>query len=295
MTRRVTALLTCFNRKATTLACLRQLAQAAAQAEVTLTAVLADDSSPDGTAAAVAAEFPWVRVLHGDGGLFWNRGMHLAMGEALRDPARDLLLWLNDDTLLRPDALQRLLDAEQALRAASGRPGIVVGATADRGTGQLSYSGQVRASRWRRFQFRKVHSIHEPVRCETMNGNVVLLPRAVADDVGNLDPVFAHAMGDIDYGLRATARGHPIVVAAGFVGDCSNNPVAGTHLDASLPLRRRWQLLTHRKALPFRSWLQLTRRHGGWLWPAYFAWPYLRLLASALRRSRPSTARPVAP
>jgi GT2 family glycosyltransferase len=292
---KLTAVLTCYNRRESTLACLRRLADSARQAELTLAAVLADDGSTDGTAEAVAEEFPWVRVLRGDGSLFWNRGMHMAMAEALRDSDAQFLLWLNDDTMLRSDALPRLLEAGRALQAQRGRPGIVVGATNDKHSGQLSYSGQVRLSRWRRFQFRKVFSPHEAVPCSTMNGNVVLLPRAVADDVGNLDPVFAHAMGDIDYGLRATGRGHPIVVAAGFIGECSNNPSAGTHQDASLPFAKRWRALTHRKALPFRSWLQLTRRHGGWLWPAYFAWPYLSLLLSSLRHSRRAPARPAAP
>jgi GT2 family glycosyltransferase len=292
---KLTAILTCYNRRESTLACLRRLAESAGQAQFNLVAVLADDGSTDGTAEAVTAEFPWVQVLRGDGSLFWNRGMHMAMAEALRDPESQWLLWLNDDTMLHADALPRLLDTARALQAQCGRPGIVVGATNDRHSGQLSYSGQVRLSRWRRFQFRKVFSPHEATPCSTMNGNVVLLPRAVADDVGNLDPVFAHAMGDIDYGLRATSRGHPIVVAAGFVGECSNNPAAGTHQDASLPLARRWRALTHRKALPFRSWLQLTRRHGGWLWPAYFAWPYLSLLLNGLRRSRSVPTRRVSP
>ena len=37
------------------------------------------------------------------------------------------------------------------------------------------------------------------------------------------------------------------------------------------------ELIRSRKGLPFRSWLHFTRRHGGLLWPLFFAWPYAKL------------------
>ena len=278
---KITALLTSHNRKALTIRCLDQLALAAQHAGLDVQAVLVDDGSTDGTAVAVSTRFPWVHIERGDGSLFWNRGMHRAMLWAAKAEF-DYALWLNDDTDLEVDALQRLTGVASAQAARVGRPVIVVGATSDRVTGRLSYGGIVASGRWRPFAFRKVHSDGEPITCDTMNGNVVLLPASVVRDVGNLDPVFEHAMGDIDYGLRARRRGHPIYVAPGFVGQCSTNPTAGTFHDASLPLRTRWRKLVDRKGLPPRSWMHLTRRHGGWLWPIYFVWPYARLLGSGL-------------
>jgi hypothetical protein len=44
--------------------------------------------------------------------------------------------------------------------------------------------------------------------------------------------------------------------------------------------------MMHRKGLPWRSWLHFTRRHMGWNWPLYFAWPYAKLCAQALWRRR---------
>ena len=281
----ICALLTSFNRCESTLDCLTKLEASAAQAGVHLQAVLADDASTDGTPQRVAERFAWVTVLHGNGSMFWNRGMRMAMQHAMAETQASALLWLNDDTLLLPDAIARLLAAAASIRQRHGRDGIVVGATCDSRTSQLTYGGNVAAGRWRPLTFRKVHSAVEPTACQTMNGNVVLIPMVVAHDVGLLDPVFEHAMGDLDYGLRATQRGHPIYVAPGFVGHCSNNPRAGSHRDASLSLRQRWRKITHRKELPPRSWLQLTRRHGGPLWPLYFAWPYLRVLSSGLLAS----------
>lgn len=287
--RRVNAILTSFNRRETTLACLRALAVSAQAARVELRAILVDDASTDGTAGAVRDEFEWVEVVEGTGDLFWNRGMHVGYGRAMADPP-DYFLWLNDDTELCPDALFRLISQSEVLAAEAGHPVIVVGSTVDSQSGQLTYGGYVSRSRLHRFGYRLVWSDSRPVPCEAMNGNCVLIQPAVARRIGNLDPVYEHAMGDTDYALRAREAGFGVFVAAGVMGRCPSNPQAGSFTDESLPWRRRWQLMLDRKGLPVRSWLHFTRRHGGLMWPLYFAWPYAKLAVSGIRRTRHAVA-----
>ena len=286
---KIVSVLTCFNRKALTISCLGALEAAARCAQVDLETIVVDDASTDGTAAAIRTHYPWVEVIDGSGALFWNRGMYVGFGVALQRPA-DYYLWLNDDTELVPDALHSLLQQSEQLRKEQGTPVIVVGATAERSSGRITYGGRVRRSRLRRFNFELVWDEKRPVPCEAIEGNCVLIPREVAQHVGNLDPTFEHAMGDTDYGLRALRAGFRSFVAAGIVGYCSDNSTAGTYHDDSLSLRKRWQLLLSRKGLPMRSWLHFTRRHGGLLWPLYFSWPYVRLISSAVRNLRPRRA-----
>jgi GT2 family glycosyltransferase len=288
---KVIGILTCFNRKKLTLACLDLLAASATRAEVDLELILVDDASTDGTATAVRTRFPWVEVVEGSGALFWNRGMHEGFSRALQRQA-NYYLWINDDTHLLPDALPRLILQSTELARSEGKPVIVVGAIADGVGGSITYGGHVARSRLRRFNYRYVWSETKPVPCDVMNGNCVLIPSEVAQRVGNLDPVFEHAMGDTDYGLRAKREGIGLFVAPGIVGHCSRNPLGGTYFDASLPLGARWKLMHGRKGLPIRSWLRFTKRHGGYLWPLYFTWPYARLLFSGVRglvRNRPGT------
>lgn len=287
---RVTALLTSFNRKSFTLECLVRLEQAALRADVALDAVLVDDGSRDGTAAAVREQCPWVEVVVGDGSLFWSRSMHRGQTRAMEGDA-DYLLWLNDDTELFPDALTRLLEAEASLRSKHGQPVMIVGSTADRETGRLTYGGHIARQRWRPFSYRRVWDVSEPVECHVMNGNMVLIPMHIARVVGNLDPVFEHAMGDTDYALRARAQGFRVFVAPGFVGHCSHNTTSGTYLDKTLPLSARWNKMMSRKGLPPQSWRHLTRKHGGMAWPFYFLWPYLKFIVGEVRRLKPGTSR----
>lgn len=283
--RRVSAAITCFNRRETTLASLRALANTARAARVDLHAILVDDASSDGTADAVRAEFDWVDVVDGTGDLFWNRGMHVAYGLAMAEQP-DYFLWLNDDTLLCEDALGRLISQAELLALQTGSPVVVVGSTFDDRDGQLTYGGLVARSRFHRFRYEHVWNDSIPLPCDTMNGNCVLVQSAVAQTVGNLDPLYEHAMGDTDYALRARESGFPIFVAGGVMGHCARNPRAGSFADASLPWRRRWALMLGRKGLPVRSWLHFTRRHGGLLWPLYFVWPYAKLVMSGVRHPR---------
>lgn len=266
----IAAVLCSHNRRERTLQALQALHDSAAAHALSLDIVLLDDGSRDGTAAAVATAFPRAHVLHGDGSLFWCRAMQRAMAQALTLPRISHFLWLNDDTVLALDALPRLL---QTFAQAGDTPAIAVGATHD-AAGRCSYGGGRSLSGLRALRFERVGGATLAERCDVFNGNCVLLPRSVVERVGNLDPVFEHAMGDTDYALRAGRAGVAIWVAPGYVGRCEANPVAGTAADPGLGARQRFAALLSRKGLPWRSWLHFTRRHGGWLWPLRFVWPY---------------------
>ena len=279
---RLTAILTCFNRKQNTLECMHALAASTGMEQVQISAVLVDDGSTDGTAEAVRALYPWVDVTVADGNLFWCRGMHKAFATAMQNNP-DYYLWLNDDTTLYADALSRLLDCAAVQRARSGKPVIVVGSTVDEHSGKLTYGGERRAAWWRRTSFIKVQPSEQAQPCESMNGNIVLIPAESARLVGNLDPAFEHAMGDTDYALRANKLGVGVWVAPGVHGTCGHNALTNTFLDSTLPLSKRWRKMLGRKGLPWRSWWVLSRRHAGLFWPLYFAWPYVRTVLSWAR------------
>lgn len=281
----VAILMTCHNRKEKTSACLDSLLGESFLG-LRLTVYLVDDGSSDGTFEAVAQKFPQVRLLRGNGGLFWNRGMHKAFAEALVD-GHGFYVWLNDDVELFQNALLRLVQCYNQLKQGTGES-IVVGSMCARDDlDKVTYGGMRRESGFKPTKLIVVQpDPDKPVEVETMNGNLVLIPSSIALVVGNLDPLYEHAMGDTDYGFRARQQGFSVFVAPGYMGICDRNSQADTFEDASLTLRERWQKIINRRGLPPRSWLHYTRRHAGPLWPIYFLWPYVRVGLGCFTRSR---------
>ncbi len=121
----------------------------------------------------------------------------------------------------------------------------------------------------------------KPRRCTTLNGNVVLIPRATAEAVGSIGAVFVHTLGDLDYGLRVGRARGVVVLAPGSVGACAANPGAGRFFDPTTPLRTRWRLLADPRGFPLRPWLHFARTHGGPLWLLYAVAPLWRLAVPA--------------
>jgi GT2 family glycosyltransferase len=228
---RLVALLTCHNRVERTVNCLDSLFSQEQTGGLSIEAVLVDAGSTDGTPDAVAERFPQVTVLRRGDDLFWNGGMRVAFAHAHADDP-DHYLWLNDDVELDPDAIARLYAAHGELTDRRPAAAIVVGNTRDPQTGQHTYGGLVRPDRLRRMRYSLVEPTAELQQVETMNGNCVLIPRAVAARTGNLAAAYTHGMGDYDYGHRATRAGFESLDHAGDDRHLCSQPDAEPAADA---------------------------------------------------------------
>lgn len=273
----IAVIITCHNRKEKTIACLDGLFKNALPEGYSLDVFLVDDGSTDGTEIDVHDLYPRVHVLRGDGSLYWNGGMRVAFDAAMKK-GFDYYLWLNDDTLLYPNAVEKLISTSRFMQAKQSKSVIVVGSTQDENDGKLTYGGVVSESWWKAISFKLVQPRDIPVECATMNGNCVLIPSEVAQVVGNMEPKFAHAMGDQDYGLRARYAGFSVWVMAEFAGTCSKNDATGSFSDSNLSVPVRLRKMMHPKGLPMSSWRVFTRRHAGFFWPIFWLWPYAKVI-----------------
>ena len=281
-------LMTCHNRRDTTLSCLQTLYQQKNLFDV----YLVDDGSVDGTTEAVNQKYPEVKTLKGNGQLFWGGGMRLAFATAMQREY-EYYLWLNDDTFLNPDAISKLLATHQLLTQRGDSKSIVVGSVTDPVTGELTYGGRIPSKRLLSFKFDSIAPGTEPQTCSTMQGNCVLIPRSVAEIVGNIDPAFIHTMGDLDYGLRARQLGCSVWITAGYVGTCSKNSATNSWADANLTAFERLNKALQPKAFPIKSRAIYARRHKGTFWMFHWLLPYVRAVigyrkidASAFKKSQ---------
>jgi GT2 family glycosyltransferase len=269
-------LMTCFNRCQTTLACLDALSGQEGVEGVKIDVYLVDDGCTDGTAEMVHLRHPKVKIIPGNGNYFWGGGMRLAWAEAFKSNY-ELYLWLNDDTILFPRTLRMLLDTSHLLQTQEGRDVILGGSTFDPGTKKHTYGGVVQPRHWQPTKFVLLEPSDKPQRCDTIHGNCVLIPRWVAQEVGNLSPDFTHGLGDFDYGLRAKHLGISCWIAPGYVGTCPAHEWRGSFYDPCQPTGERLKMMHSPTGLPpVSEWMHFTRRHAGPYWPICWLRTWIR-------------------
>ncbi len=265
-------IMTVHNRSAKTDACLESLAH---QEVPGIAVTVVDDGSTDGTAEMLRTSYPGVRVVQGDGNLYWARGMALAQSTALADDP-DFILWLNDDVTLETGAVSSLLQLAKEFAGS-----IVVGASREPESRRISYAGLRRS--WIRTRLIVVppDSV-KPLPVDSFHGNIVLVPRSAYRVLGTIDAAYKHPYGDLDYGLRATKRGIGCVLAPGFLGVCESNPTDGTWLDTKLSRARRFHELMGLKGKPLGPQLRFMRMNSPVMWSAWAVLTYTRWTVAIL-------------
>lgn len=268
----IAVLITCHNRKEKTLQCLQALFwQKGLELDYVIEVFLVDDGSTDGTAEAIKNKFPTVNIIQGNGNLYWNRGMHKAWETAAKTQDFDYYLWLNDDTFLTEEAVLTLL--RQNFSKA-----IVCGTTQSIQDRKATYGG------YRRNPYRLLMPNGEFQECDYCNGNCVLISREVFRIVGNLDPVFHHALGDFDYGYRARKLGIAIYIAPFFIGTCEGHTVIPKWRSPSISFIARVKNLYSAASgcHPFEFFVIDSRQNGIFAAIFHFTTIHLRAIAPLL-------------
>lgn len=251
--KQIAVLLTVFNRKSQTLQCLENLFKQDIPEGYCIKVYLTDDGCTDGTPQTVHEKFPDVKIIQGDGSLFWNRGMWTAWNAAAKEYDYDFYLWLNDDTDLRENALLSLLESSER----NSNNAIVVGSTVDSiSHTQLTYGGRLSNGKIPLCNGKDVEIDH-------FNGNIVLIPQSVYKVLGNLDYFFTHSKGDFDYGLRAKKVGIKMIQCGTILGECDTHPTIDKWCDPRLPLKTRFNCLYRPNGMPPKESFHLNKRHYG--------------------------------
>lgn len=293
--KKIAALFTCYNRIEKTKNCVESVERAAAEAGAEIEWFVIDGGSKDDTVRALESKSNMhVRVATN---AYYSQGMRFCMDMLDKWVADfqqefDYVLLINDDVNFYDDFLKRMMEFTSKF-ISDGLSGMfsIVGAVSD-GSKQ-SYGG----IRYRAFNSKKsaeksavkrrkpiflsvkydmVKTTDEDLSCHTFNANCVLIPWDIYQISPRFDEMFVHSLGDFDYGMCLKGD---IYSTDFYVGECENNPSAGTWMDKSLTKSERIRKLNSIKGSPTKQWSYYLKKHFGPVTAAvYSVSPYVRIL-----------------
>lgn len=259
----IAVLLTCHNRKKITFACLTKLFSIRRDIDV----YCVDDNSTDGTSETIEESFPQVNIIHGDGNLFWCRGMRTAWIEAAKNKSYDFYLWLNDDLVLYNDSIDEMLNCSEAMN----HQAVIAGLVQETTTKKVIYGGFDKSKHL-------IPANGELNEVHNLNGNFVLVPKYVFEKVGFFDPVYHHDLGDVAYGHEAHKHGLHVCTTRKYIGatDASlQSKNMRKRLSGVSVIKRFKKLYSPLGSNPFITYYFLNRYEGFWKSVIFFIYVHI--------------------
>ena len=257
----------CHNRREFTKRCL-QVLQATKPRQLQLNICVLDDGSQDGTARMVRQEFPKIEIEIGDGEFYWAKSMSI-LHHKMKEQEYDGFLMLNDDVKLLSNSLDDLY------KAVSMHPKtIIVGAMMD-SEQRTTYSGLRCITEGNYYRLKMQIPTNDYLFIDSFVGNFVYIPKSVSSSIGFLNGEYSHHYADVEYGIRASKSGIPILLMPKYMGICESNSVRTGYLNGDISLLKRLIELNSRFCYPIRDHFRFFQNIGGKLWMYYFLRSYL--------------------
>ena len=196
-----------WNRRDDTLSCLASLEQSTRQPERTW---LVDQGSTDDSVQSIRSDFPWVDIIQTGTNTGFARGMNIGIQYALQSGAASVLL-LNNDTIVSPSALERLV-AQQSPGVGIVGPAIFY---TDRPHEIWSIGNDVNRLLYdiTGSDSGGKHLPTHPIERGFISGCAMLISRRALADAGLFDERFFMYYEDLDFCIRYADAGYRLMLA----------------------------------------------------------------------------------
>ena len=241
----IAILITTYKRKNETLKCLKSI-----KCEYEIDIFISDSNSKNGLSKDLKAKKN-IFIDNVGNNIYWNRGTNFSWNKASNFKKYDFYIWLNNDTYLINEAIKTILNDYYYLKNTRV---IITGVTEYKN--KLTYGGR------NKLRGDIIPPSGKPKKIKYMNGNFVLIPKIVFEELGYLHTRYQHSLGDIDYGLRALKKGIKLFCSSKIIGICKSNPSIWYREQT---LKKRYDALISPKGTPINEYFYFNYKHFGFL------------------------------
>lgn len=269
---KIAIIVTCFNRKESTVKCLTRIKRLFENEHIDYDLHLTDDGCTDGTSDAVLSIIPNAYIYKGEN-LFWAGGMRLAWNGAYKKGGYDYYLFLNDDTYVKDNLVSDFLECDNMYNGTA----IISGAICDPKTKKRTYVGFVIDALFP-FKTHMADIAGKPQEIAYSGANIMFIPKTIVNKVGLFPSIYVHGIADVDYCCRARKKGFKVVMTSNYVGECFMND-GMTKIDLSKrSFSERYKYLFSPKGKAAKQWLFYQWSFYPWRVPFVFFKIVLQLL-----------------
>ena len=202
--------------------------------------IVVDDGSTDGTSELITEQFPEVKLLRGDGNLWWtgaiNVGIRYAMAKA---SATDAVLVINDDLEVNPDYLEILHGLFKSI------PRTLIGSViVDINNPEVIDNGGVIVNmitaKFTDINYKKHLSEFANdhyIEVSLLSGRGTLIPLQVFYEIGLFDEKHFQQGGDTELPVRAKNSGYNLITSYGAIVKSYTNSTDGINTSESYSLK----------------------------------------------------------
>ena len=201
---------------------------------------IVDDGSTDGTSKYLEKEFPNIKVLHGNGNLWWTGSLNLGIQYLLdkNDSNQEYLLTINADCVVPKNYFSCIKSKQDQMT-------IVGSHIVDHKTKKTWDLGE--RFYWESGQIIGRKSNSEPLDAITTKGT--MFPLSIFDKIGLLSNHLPHYGSDYEFTHRAKNKGYQILVSQEcLVYNNTKNTGIGDHLASDLTYKQVFDLMFSRRS-----------------------------------------------
>lgn len=197
----------------TCLKSLFELIPASELSENDFNVIVIDDGSKDGTAQWIRDNYPSVRLIYGDGSLWWSGGINKGVIYALKELKADYILWWNND--IKP-ADDYFIQAAKLVKENNNH--VLIGSKVLSLNGDLIWGmgGNFNPRNGNRFMYGEQQKdsliFRRPLEVDWLPGMGTIIHRDVFDKIGLVNEKdFPQYHGDSDFTYRAKKAGFKLI------------------------------------------------------------------------------------